>query len=48
MVSRSSHTSHEFLILVIQVTNVSSAIEHKSTKTKATKDTSVNQSSWKE
>ena len=29
MVSRSSHTSHECLILVIQVTNVSSAIEQK-------------------
>ena len=27
MVSHSSHTNHEFLILVIQVTNVSSAIE---------------------
>ena len=27
MVSHSSHTNHEFLMLVIQVTNVSSAIE---------------------
>ena len=27
MVSRSSHTNHEFLILVVQITNVSSAID---------------------
>ena len=27
MMSHSSHTNHEFLILVIQFTNVSSAIE---------------------
>ena len=29
MVFRSSHINHEFLILVMQVTNVSSAIEQK-------------------